>query len=135
MKKRIAQILKDLKVGLVKMSPGDYGPFKPRKTFKTWEGQTVKGIEGGSHGPMTCTSAHLDHNRTIEAKVRAAFRDIATEIKDENGFLRIKVDIGNKRMRELTFSWDQFPSYTRSADLDPSYKTYWFVLTVKDSKI
>jgi len=106
------------------------------KTYKNWEGKSFKGIKGGSRGPMTCTSAHLNHNREVVDKVEEAFKyQELTGYYRSGDNLNISIQINEKQKRVLEFTWDTFPSNAPSRDLDDSYETYWFVPIIKDVKI
>ena len=103
-----------------------FGRYIPDKPYKTWEGITPKGFRGGSHGPMTSTNAHLEHNRAMEQKVIKALSPLAEDYRVDNGRYIFKFNDGKKGF-SMVFSWMEFPTYTRNVDLDPGYMTWWFV--------
>jgi hypothetical protein len=90
----------------------------------------VKGIRGGSIGPMTMTTAYLDHNKNV---VTAISREFDTHIVTANGII-CRVKISDKVTRQLTFNWQLFPTNSAAKDLDPGYKTYWLTLNAEDIK-
>lgn len=113
--------------GAVKMRASQgFGRHIPDKPYKSWEGITPKGFRGGSHGPMTSTNAHLEHNREIEQKVIKALAPLAEDYTVQNGAYIFKFNDGKKGFT-MKFTWMEFPTYTRNVDLDPGYRTWWFV--------
>jgi hypothetical protein len=137
-KKEIAELLKKLGLGNVKMHGVGYNSFgEDTKVYKSPIGKMVKAIKGGSIGPMTVTDAHMDLNEKVVNELTSVFLDlgICERIKSDKWSLEASFQISASKKMTLYFHWDLFPTYTREKNLDPGYKTYWFVLTKKESKL
>ena len=126
--KTINQELKDIELGNVKMEKDHYH----KATYKTYENKTVKGIQGGSIGPMTSTDAHQNHNFKIEAKVREILGHLSDKVISEGMFTSYYINLG-KKTRIFKFHWSLFPTYAHN-EYDLSYQSYWYVLQTNDIK-
>jgi len=100
------------------------------KTFRDLANKTQQGMRGGSTGPMTMTSAHLDHDKQTEEKAKEILAEIGCTIEPVStlGFNATFVQ-DNGKPKTIKFRWDLYPTYHHSADLDSSYKTNWLVMT------
>ena len=141
-KKQINDFLKDLGLTTVKMSKHE---FDHSTVACMQTGQRERGIPGGSVGPMTCTSAYKEFNGEVSGKVRRGFGDylyreglsdkVDAYVRDRRSLYDFYViPLVGGGFRILQFKFEQFPTYSPMADLDPGYKTYWYVLTVVDTK-
>ena len=132
-------ILKDLEVGYVKHSTGD---FSGKGVIA--EGR-YKGLRGGSIGPLTVTDAHHDHSAKVQKRVFDAFaamegatvewRTCYAGATHKLSNIEVTIRLDEKKVRVLNFYWRAFKTYTASARLDPDYATYWLVMESEDRKI
>lgn len=131
-KKEIAQVLKEAGLRNVSVNTNDHMP----KSYKTLDNKFVKGIRGGSIGPMTMTDAHLKHNSDAVEKLVEKLRVLRPDVVEHtaNGGVNITIQVSEKQNRVLHFSWSQYPSNAASMDLDPDYQTYWLTMSQKDVK-
>lgn len=104
-----------------------------------------KAISGGSSGPMTSTNAHMDRNRSVEEEVTKAFtamRPYGLQTDQSKSWVSGQLKnldfifmVDEKTQRTVKFSWEQFPTNSRSRGYDSSYQSYWFVMNTVDEKI
>lgn len=97
---------------------------------KVWrnptDNKTVQGILGGSMGPITCTDAHIIHNREKEAKVKEKLVALGSIVEDDpSGAFEAAFVLDNGKTLTLRFWWSKYPTYTRSSNLDSGYKSFW----------
>ena len=122
-KQEINAALKDrLGFGFVKMQKNDWQEVThPSK---------LKGLMGGSIGPMTATTADRDVNRRVIDKLAAAMYALGAQVKtaeyDDYYALKATIDIAGKPV-EYSFSWKLFPTYAHN-HYDRGYQNYWLVL-------
>lgn len=121
----IKKVLDDLKMGFVKSMTKNY-------TYKTI--LRKKALKGGSIGPMTTTDQYINVNKEVQDKVAKAFRYIDVEKRDSlpySGEMRnliFDIRINKNTLRRISFNWDTFPTYVRSAGYDHSYYNFWYVM-------
>jgi hypothetical protein len=133
-KKDITSKLKAAGVVNVSMSRGNY--IDPPQAIKTNDNKFIKGIKAGSIGPITMTDAYKTHNSNTIDKLVDSLKELphrSLTITSES--VEVVFQISEKQIRTITFDLKLFPTNAPSVDLDPGYKTYWLVQTVKDSKI
>lgn len=130
-KTEITKILKDSGLENIKL----YVDSHTNKPYKNFAGKMVKGIRGGSIGPMTVTNEHLNHNREVENQVKDALKELEYETCEDhsNGF-KITIQINAKQNSEISFNWGLYPAYHPTRNLDSSYQNYWLVPTIKNIK-
>lgn len=82
------------------------------------------GIPAGHYGPMTLTNQWCIHVEYTKNDIASILRDLGLR-KSECGwiFKETSRSITHLVMREM-----HYPTYARSQNLDPGYKTVWFVL-------
>jgi hypothetical protein len=131
-------ILKNLGLGYIKASTGDFGSrdvvLEPRE----------KGLRGGSMGPLTVTDAHFDHSAKVQRAVYDAFSAIPEALvtwetcyaghTHKLSNVRVVIALDEKKARVLNFYWRAYKTYTRAARLDEGYVTYWLVCESEDKK-
>jgi hypothetical protein len=123
-KKEVNDILKSLGAKNVSMIKDSYHT----KPFKNWQGKTVKGIQGGSQGPMTCTNAHIERNRAVMRKIHDSLVDIATDVNVmSNSRSVFNFEDAKGKKFSLVVDTDSFPTYAHN-NYDPSYETWWLTL-------
>ena len=117
-KSDVNAVLKDHGISFVKVQTGDWA--KPEKCYTGWDGKKVKGIKGGSIGPMTVTSAYQEKNQEVINSVTSSLKNIGMVEKD--GLLQSKDG-------KLSLSLDlvDYPAFTYSAGYDDSYRNYYVV--------
>jgi hypothetical protein len=113
-KSDINKALKENGYGFIKIQTGDW--IKPEKCFTGFDGKKVKGIAGGSRGPMTATNAYEEKN--VKVAEEAIYSLVKIGMKKEDGLL---VSPDGKIKVSLTVNY--FPTYARSAGYDDSYET------------
>ena len=136
-KAEINAILKNLGLGYVKASQGEFDyrdvVLEPR----------MKGLRGGSIGPLTVTDAYMNVNERTQDKVRDAFKVIpGVSMRHVAGWpeshrihgLEIEIPISEKVVRVLKFNWERVNTYV-GRRYDPEYRTYWYIMTTEDRKI
>ena len=123
-KPEINKVLKGLGFGLIKMKINMY----QSKTYPSKQ----QGIRGGSVGPMTATSAHLNHNREALNKVKDKLESIGGRVEETRADLTVAFP-SKKGELVYNFLWSLYPTYAGN-DYDPSYKTYWLTYTVAERK-
>jgi len=111
-KAEINKVLKELGYGFVKVSTGN--DFDNGKCFTGWDGKRVKGIPGGSHGPMTATNAYQERNKAVIDKVTSSLR--CAGMVERDGVLE-----SQDGKIKLTLTVSEFPKYTKSAGYDDGY--------------
>lgn len=109
----INKALKELGYGFVKVSTGGWD--EP-KCYTGFDGKRVKGISGGSVGPLTSSNTYEEKNQRVISEVTDTLRDLGMR-EQEDGVL---VSPNGKIKVSLTVSY--FPAYTRSAGYDESYQ-------------
>mgnify|MGYP001551875006 CR=1 FL=1 len=120
-KTEVNAILKEQGFGFVKVGSTYMQPGKKHSSG-------AKGIEGGSRGPMTSSSAHLDHNREAETKLKNALIDLCERYQEHpSGLVTYTFLDAKGKEFEYKFKWELFPTYFPSQGYDPAYQTYWFV--------
>jgi len=112
-KAEINKALKDLGYGFVKVSTGG---FDEPKCFTGFDGKRVKGIAGGSVGPMTATNAYEEKNREVISTATDTLKRLGMT-EDEDGVL-----VSQNGKIKVSFIVSYFPKYTRSAGYDDSYQ-------------
>lgn len=131
-------ILKNLGLGYIKASTGDFGSrdvvLEPRQ----------KGLRGGSMGPLTCTDAHHDHSAKVQRAVYDAFSAMPEALvtwetcyagaTHKLSNVRVVIALDEKKARVINFYWRPERTYTRAARLDEGYCTYWLVCESEDKK-
>jgi len=122
-KQEINTALKDkLGFGFVKMQKNDWQ--------EVTHSSKLKGLPGGSIGPMTATTAYRDVNRQVVDKLAAVWYALGAQVKtagsDDYYALRAIITIAGKEV-EYTFSWKLFPTYAHN-HYDRGYQNYWLVL-------
>jgi hypothetical protein len=86
------------------------------------------GISGGSIGPMTATTAHLEHNKQAENRLIDKLRSlpgVTISLNQENGLSCTLVTA--KKTVTYKFIWQLFRTYAHN-EYDPSYLTYWLTM-------
>jgi hypothetical protein len=138
LKAQATAILKDLGLGFIKASTGDFGSrdvvLEPRQ----------KGLRGGSMGPLTVTDAHHDRSAKVQREVYDAFSNLPEALvtwetcyagaTHKLSNVRVVIALDAKKVRVLNFYWRAFKTYTRAANLDSGYCTYWLVCESEDKK-
>ena len=117
-KSDVNAVLKDHGIEFVKIQTGDWA--KPEKCYTGFNGKRVKGIRGGSYGPMTVTTAYQEANDRIISSVTSSLKKIGMVEKD--GHLE-----STDRKIKLSLGVEFFPKYTRSAGYDESYKNCYII--------
>lgn len=132
-KKEIADKLKELGLANIKLEKGG---FDNNVSYKDSNGKMVKGIRGGSIGPMTMTSAHAKRDRETELNVVRTLKELGYELFEETPGISFKIifQISEKQNREIFFCWDYYPTNHHSMDLDSGYQTNYLILKIKDIK-
>ena len=128
--KEINAKLKELGLGYVKISKGEGG--RDEVVYKNYESKRYKGLKGGSIGPMTMSTAYLNHNNKVTNILKDTF-SYDCGMEDDGSTLTLTFDLDTK-LRSFLFTWQLFPSYHPSTDLDDGYQTYWLTMTTKDIK-
>ena len=129
--KKLNSELKELGYGFIKLNGGCNSYEMTRKAYKDANGKRYKGIYCGSYGPMTASNAHLEYAKDVKDNIIKTLSPFAIEV-DLNTF-SFKFDLGNK-FRTLSFSKENFPTYSRDADLDPGYRSNYYIISSEDSK-
>jgi hypothetical protein len=130
-KTAINAILKKGGYSFVKIfGTGDFS--NTTKVFRD-NGETRKGIKGWSSGPMTMSFQKVDdENEKILKQVKKSLFELSSlshPVKENEMMFFIK----GKHIR-YTFYWERFPTYSRSANLDSSYVTYWLTINTETIK-
>ena len=130
MKSKINAILKDLNASYVTAEVDHYH----HKTILR-----QKAFRGGSIGPLTVTTAHYQHCHQVNDRLKKEFGNIAqiTETPSFYGDMKnitLVIKLTDKLQRHMEFSWQLLRTYATN-EYDPSYMTYWLVLTTTDAKI
>ena len=122
-KTEINKVLKSIGFGFVKMHVNMYQD----KTHP----DKVKGLRGGSIGPMTMTDAHINHNQSAINETKTALTNIGGKV--ESSYHDLSISFPSKKGK-LVYNFDLrlFKKYA-GFDYDPSYQTYW--LTVNSEEI
>jgi hypothetical protein len=130
-------ILKTLGLGYIKISDG-YN-FPPKNSSSNH-----KGLRGGSITPVTVTDAHHDHSAKVQREVYDAFSAMPEALvtwetcyagaTHKLSNVRIVIALDEKKARVINFYWRPERTYTRAANLDEGYCTYWFVCETQDMK-
>lgn len=115
-KSDINTVLKNQGIGYVKIHDGSM----TGKCYTDWNGKRVKGIRGGSVGPMTATSAASDKTKSVLSTLEKDLKDLGMIEKD--GHLESKD--GKIKMR---ISVSMYPQYSRSMGYDDAYQTAYIV--------
>jgi hypothetical protein len=111
-KTEINKVLKENGYGFIKVNTGNWN--NPEQCYTNWQGKRVKGIKGGSYGPVTVTRAWEEKNQEVISTVTDALKQIG--MKEEDGYL--KSPDGKIKLKLMV---DTFPQYTRSAGYDEGY--------------
>ena len=115
------KILKEHGLEFVKVSTGSL--IGNDKCFTDNSGKRVKGMFGASIGPMTLTNIPWDKLREKERQVHSV---LAARFKqDETG--SYIVEETSRSVTKLRLSTQDFPAYTRSANLDDAYRNHYIV--------
>jgi hypothetical protein len=117
-KSDINKVLKENGYGFVKLSAGG---FSGDKCFTGFDGKRVKGIRGGSFGPMTVTNAYQERNQSIIREVESDLRYIGMR-KNEDGLL-----VSEDGKIKMTLVVENFPQYARSAGYDDGYQNCYIL--------
>jgi hypothetical protein len=138
-KKELNRILKnECGVQNVTVQTNEFGGWgRKSKCLTDFNNKRMKGIPAGSRGPLTCTN-QWDQSKNVEERlVEKLWRshDDVLKYDAENGALTFTVKVGEGRIRTLKFVPTMLSTYTLSCNLDPDYRTQWYVLEVKDSKV
>jgi hypothetical protein len=133
-KQEITKALK--KAGVVNVSMSTRNWVDPPKPIKTHDNKFIKGVKAGSIGPITMTDAYRQHNQQTIDKVYQALNSLnPSTIAFTSSRLTATFKINQKLTRTVSFNLLLFPTNSPKVDLDPGYKTYWYVQEIKDSKI
>ena len=117
-KTEINKALKEIGFGFVKMRKDMY-------TDKTHPSK-LKGLRGGSVGPMTSTNAHMNHNQNAINETKTALINIGGSV--EKSYCDLSISFPSKKGKLIYhFNLNLFKTYA-GFDYDPSYQTYWLVL-------
>jgi hypothetical protein len=121
-KSQINAALKTIGYGFVRVSSKGES-----RVYRDHDNRMVKGIRGGSIGPMTCTNAHLDHNKEVIQKVFNVLTDIGVmfDHTDSSGMTMYYMR-GKKRVT-LRISAQLFPMYKDNI-YSPEYKNYYILV-------
>lgn len=117
-KSDINKVLKENGYGFVKIQTGEWA--KPEKCYTGWDGKKVKGIRGGSYGPLTVTSAYQEKNESIIKSVTSSLKSLGMVEKDshlesQDGKIKVALNV------------EVFPQYTRSAGYDVGYQSCYII--------
>ena len=117
-KTEINKALKGIGFGFVKMSVNAY-------QVKTHPSK-MKGLRGGSIGPMTMTDQYMNHNQTAINEIKTGLTNIGGRV--EKSYNDISISFPSKKGKLIYhFNLSLFKTYA-GFDYDPSYQTYWLVL-------
>lgn len=121
-------------LGSLEMSFPKYQTPTGSKTFRNFK---KKALRGGSYGPMTVTSAHLERCRQVcDAVIEGLLKlDILLEVTYTHDLLsgiEVRIPLSKKKTRIVRFDWHSMVAYSGSMNYD-SYYNYWFVYTFEDS--
>lgn len=89
----------------------------------TENGKRVKGIYASNTGPLTVTSAHVEHQRAVMQQIRNALLN-EFKVDDHGNFI---ISSNSRSVTSLTLLVQSFPAYTYSAGLDRSYMNQYIV--------
>ena len=123
-KTQINAALKSVGYQSIKMRTGTDGT----KVYRDYNNKIVKGVRGGSIGPMTVTDAAITHNKETLERVCNALRDIGVSYDyTDNSGIAMHYIKGKKRVN-IRLSASLFPAYYRSI-YSPEYKNYYILVT------
>lgn len=128
-KQMIAEELKKVVV-TVKVRKG----YDDEVAYKPY-GSIIKGVRGGSVGPMTSTNVHEKHNNDSATTIDVVFGSMSFKKVKERNQLVFCIATSEKKCRVLTFTLVSYPTHSATRNMDPAYKTYWYVLSVADKNI
>jgi hypothetical protein len=118
-KTEINKALKEIGFGFIKMRVNSYQD----KTHPS----KMKGLRGGSIGPMTVTDAHHTHNTNVIDNVKNTLQNIGGSV--EKGSYDLTVSFPSNRGKLVyNFYLTLYPTYSHN-EYDKSYQTYWLELS------
>lgn len=120
------QILKEHGLKFVTMSTSDFG--WDTKCYADANGKRVKGIYCACKGPLTVTTAADEKIARTGEKLHAALRNHFVQ-DNERRYVVSETSRSQTLLRLLVLP---FPTYTRSADLDDSYLS-WYIVPVYET--
>jgi hypothetical protein len=118
-KREINNALKEIGFGFIKMRVNMYqDKTHPRK---------MKGLRGGSIGPMTMTDAYMKHNNDAIDETRNKLESIGGVV--EQGSYDLSVSFPNGKGKIMyNFYLTLYPTYAGN-EYDRGYQTYWLELS------
>jgi len=118
-KREINNALKEIGFGFIKMRVNMYqDKTHPRK---------MKGLRGGSIGPMTMTDAYMKHNNDAIDETRNKLESIGGTV--EQGSYDLSVSFPNGKGKIMyNFYLTLYPTYAGN-EYDRGYQTYWLELS------
>jgi len=118
-KREINNALKEIGFGFIKMRVNMYQD----KTHPS----KMKGLRGGSIGPMTMTDAYMKHNNDAIDETRNKLESIGGTV--EQGSYDLSVSFPNGKGKIMyNFYLTLYPTYAGN-EYDRGYQTYWLELS------
>lgn len=122
-KSELNKALKTIYLGFIKAIDDPYA-------FTTKKISNQKGVHAGQIGPMSATVDYNDVNNNVKKEIIKKCSELGMKLTedDDDRFVMEATNDGKKPLKAL-FVLTLFPAYTGSANLDPNYKDYWWVLS------
>ena len=118
-KREINNALKEIGFGFIKMRVNMYqDKTHPRK---------MKGLRGGSIGPMTMTDAYMKHNNDAIDETRNKLESIGGTVEQGSYDLSVSFPTSKGKIT-YNFYLTLYPTYAGN-EYDRGYQTYWLELS------